>query len=209
MQKLLEPNTVPPDGFKYFQAETKTWIRASDYHNLFQNVRDHRSANNLPLGTFWEQEVENQLCEGLPPGFCKQVMPGEMRNVFGRITWDQVVSGTQTLANWFASGLKHVDQALADKRAAVCAGCYFNVQISGGCGSCGHLQNLAARLTGGRKTSSDFWLKACSVCRCSLQAKVWLPIESIDAGTSAEMLNNYPNFCWQRKELEEFRGLPR
>jgi hypothetical protein len=205
MQKLLEPNTVPPDGFRYTQAETRTTIRAPDYGNLFASVREHRLANHLPLTTYWEAEVEDQLCQQLPPGFCKHQDPGRDRNVFSRVTWEQVISGTQTLASWLSSGLQHVDQASADRRAAICAGCYFNVQISGACGACGHLQNLAARLTSGRKTSSDFWLKACSVCRCALQAKVWVPIESVASGMSDEMLNNYPDFCWQKKEVLELR----
>jgi hypothetical protein len=205
MQKLLEPNTVPPDGFRYFQAETKTWIRASDYANLFLNVRDHRKANNLPLGTFWEAEVEDQLCRSLPPGLCKESRPGEGKNVFTRIGWDEVVAGTTTIVNWMAGGLQKVDQALADKRAAICSTCYFNVQVGGLCAACQHLQNLAAKFTGGQRTASDFYLKACAVCKCSLQVKVWTPIEAIDKGTPEDMLVKFPQFCWIPSELSQHR----
>src|SRR5215475_3775507 len=104
MQKLLEPNTVPPDGFRFWQVETKTWIRAPDYANLFFNVRDHRKANNLPLGTFWESEVEDQLCQMLPPGHCKQSTPGQDRNVFTRVSWNEIFQGTQTLMGWAGQG---------------------------------------------------------------------------------------------------------
>jgi hypothetical protein len=203
MQKLLEPNTVPPDGFRYTQAETRTTIRAPDYFNLFVNVRDHRKANNLPLGTFWEAEVEDQLCQQLPAGFCKQNKPGEARNVFSRIGWEEVVSGTQTVVDWAKSGFERVDQALANSRADICSRCYYNVQIGGLCAACQHLQNLAAKFTGGRKTTSDPFLKACAVCKCSLQVKVWTPIESIDKGTPD--LTRYPDFCWIKKELTQYR----
>lgn len=205
MQKLLEPNTVPPDGFRFFQAETRTMVRASDYSNLFVNVKAHRKANNLPMGNFWEAEVENQLCEQLPPGFCKQdAHPAMRRNVFSRIGLEQVMAGTTTVANWVASGLHTVSQELADSRADTCSRCYYNVQIGGLCGGCQHLANLAAKFTQGRKTSSDYFLKACAVCHCSLQVKCWTPVDSIAAGTRD--LTPYPDFCWVKKEVSEYRA---
>lgn len=204
MQKLLEPNTVPPDGFRYYQAETRMTIRAPDYANLFANVKAHRKANNLPLGNFWEAEVENQLCESLPSGFCKQdEHPAMRRNVFSRIGWDDVVAGTRTVASWAMSDFAPVPQELADKRADTCSRCYYNVQIGGLCGACTHLQNMAATFTKGRTTAADYFLKACAVCKCSLQVKVWTPIEAIDAGTRD--LTPYPDFCWIRRELEALR----
>ena len=205
MQKLLEPNTVPPDGFRVFQPETKTWIRAPDYANLFVLVHDHRKANNLPLGTFWEAEVEDQLCQMLPPGQCKEVPPGQGRNVFTRVSWDQVYHGTQAIASWITQGIPKVSQELANSRGSTCSRCYFNVAYDGGCHSCGQLQKLAASFVGGHRTTGDPFLKVCAVCKCSLQAKVWAPIDVIDKGTSQEQYERYPDFCWIPKELDQFR----
>ena len=205
MQKLLEPNTVPPDGYRYQQAETRTWIRAPDYHNLFVSVAEHRKANNLPLGTFWEAEVEDQLCQSLPPGQCKQSIPGQGRNVFTRIGWEDVVAGTATLVNWAGAGFPKVDQNLADTRANVCSRCYFNVQMQGGCHSCGQVASLASSIVGIRRTSSDPFLKACAVCKCSLQVKVWTPIDAIAKGTRQDQYDRFPNFCWVRRELDQYR----
>jgi len=206
MQKLLEKDTIPPDGMRYFQAETRTWIRAADYLNLFIQVREHRLANNLPLPTFWEAEVEDQLCHMLPPGLCKEQNPAQTINTFTRISWEQVVGGTRTLVDWAAHGLTKVSQELADSRANICTRCYYNVAIGGVCGSCGHLQNLAAQFTHGRRTPSDPFLRACAVCHCSLQVKIWVPVESIDKGTPEESLNKYPEFCWQKQELLAYRA---
>jgi hypothetical protein len=203
MQKLLEPNTVPPDGYRYFQPETRTWIRAPDYGNFFVFVRDHRKSNNIPLEPFWESHIEDQLCQLLPAGFCKQVDPAERRNVFSRISWEDVVTGTTTIANWAIHGFKQVDQALADSRADTCSRCYYNVQIGGICGACQHLQNFTAKFTNGRRTSSEPFLKACAVCKCSLAVKVWVPIESIEAANPN--LGEFPDFCWIKKEVTEFR----
>ncbi len=60
MQRLLNTSEVPPDGFRFWQAETRTWVRAPDYDGLFSLVREHRKVNNIPLGTFWQAEVEDQ-----------------------------------------------------------------------------------------------------------------------------------------------------
>lgn len=205
MQKLLEPNTVPPDGFCYLQAETKTWIRAPDYQNLFEFVRDHRKANNLPLGTFWEAEVEDQLCQRLPPGQCKESIPGRGRNVFTRIPWHEAIAGTQTLASWLVQGLPKVSQELADSRGNVCSRCYYNVAESGGCHACGQLQKLATTLIGSRTTSAGPFLKVCAVCKCSLQVKVWVGIDVVEKGMTKELYDKYPDFCWQKKEVDQYR----
>jgi hypothetical protein len=207
MQKLLEPNTVPPGGFRYLQSETRTWITAPDYAELFLRVKQHRKANNIPLDQFWAEKVEDQLCQILPPGSCKQEAHslGEVRNIIGRVTWDQVYNGTTTFVSWALKKFALVDQALANERGNVCSRCYYNIGVSGTCGSCGYLQNLASSFTRGRVTANDSFLKACAVCQCSLRVKVWTPIESIAAGTPNTDLPRYPDFCWIRKEVEQYR----
>jgi hypothetical protein len=206
MQRLIDRSTVPPDSFRYFQSETRTTVRAPDYDNLFVEVAKHRKVNNIPLNALWEAEVENQLCEQLPPGFCKQEDPlKDRRNTFTRIGWDDVLHGTQAVASWVLSGGQHVDQALANSRAAVCAGCYYNVQIGGLCGGCTALQNLVARTTSGRHTSSDPFLKACAVCKCANAVQVHMRIEDLEKGVPDPMLGQFPNFCWKRQEIERTR----
>lgn len=206
MQKLLNTSEVPPDGYRFFQSETRMTIRAPDYDNLFALVRKHRKANNIPFGPFWEAEVEDQLCQQLPSGFCKEEQSAaSRRNVFSRVQWQEVLHGTQTIASWASHGFKHVDQALADSRSSVCARCYYNVQVGGLCGGCTHLANLAAKFTGGRRTASEPFLKACAVCKCSLSVKVWVPIEDISAGTTDAQLSQFPDFCWIPRELTAFR----
>jgi hypothetical protein len=202
MQRLVEKYTVPPDGYRFFQAETRTTVSAPDYDNLFVEVAKHRKVNNIPMGPLWEAQVEDQLCQQLPPGFCKEEDPLQnRRNVFTRIAWEDVLSGTQTIASWATGGFKSVDQLLANSRADTCSRCPFNVQIGGLCAACTHLQNLAAKFTGGRRTTAEPFLKACAVCHCSLAVKVWVPIEAIRKGTSADRLSKFPEWCWIPKEI--------
>jgi hypothetical protein len=207
MQKLIEQNTVPPGGFKYLQPETRTWIDAPDYMEFFARVKAHRQVNQLPLDQFWAEKVEDQLCQTLPPGLCKQSDPlGQTRNVFNRITWDQVYNGTTTMVAWAFQGFAKVEQQQAAERGNICSRCPYNVSISGLCGSCRHLQDLAATFTQGRVTAADPFLKACAVCHCSLRVKVWTTIEAIDKGTGDKLLSAYPDWCWIPNELSAYRS---
>lgn len=207
MQRLIETTTVPPDGFRYFQEETRTTVRAPDYDNLFVEVARHRKVNNIPMGALWQAQVEDQLCQQLPAGFCKEKDPAlDQRNVFTRVGWNDVLHGTQVVASFAIHGGQTVDQTLADSRAAICARCYYNVPMSGLCGGCGHLQNLVARTTSGRHTSSDAFLKACAVCKCANAVQVHMRVEDLEKGVPDEMLAKFPDFCWKRQEVERLRN---
>jgi hypothetical protein len=208
MQRLIEKHTVPPDGYRFFQAETRTTVRAPDYDNLFVEVAKHRKVNNIPIGALWQAEVEDQLCQQLPAGFCKEQHPAlDQRNVFTRVGWDDVLRGTQSVVSWAVHGGRYVDQALANSRAAICARCYYNVQIGGLCGACTALQNLVAKTTSGRHTSSDPYLKACAVCKCANAVQVHMPIEDLAKGVPEAMMGQFPAFCWKKQEIERLRSL--
>jgi hypothetical protein len=203
MQRLTEPDVVPPDGYRYFQPETRVTVRGGDYRDLFVKVKEHRLANSLPLGPLWQDEVEDQLCRSLPPGQCKQTDPNRDRvNVATRVTWSDVERGTGVMVNWALSGMAYVDQALADSRADTCSRCFYNVQIQERCGGCSALVNLVHRAVGGRKTSSDPLLRQCAVCKCSNAVQVHFPIEQLATGVPEQMLVQFPDWCWKKQEIE-------
>jgi hypothetical protein len=206
MQRLVERHTVPPDGYRFFQAETRTTVRAPDYDSLFAEVGKHRKVNNIPLGPLWEAQVEDQLCQQLPPGFCKEEDPLlNRRNVFTRVGWQEVLRGTQSLISFVSHGSQYVDQVLADSRAATCARCYYNVQMTGLCGGCTALQNLVATSTRGRHTASDPFLKSCAVCKCANGVQVHMRAEDLASGTPTALLDKFPGFCWKKIEIERLR----
>src|SRR5882757_9325246 len=98
MQRLIEQSTVPPDGFRYFQPETRMTIRGGDYWDLFVNVKKHRTANQIPISSFWKEEVEDQLCKMLPPGWCKEIDPNKQPiGVLTRISWDDLQRGMSSM----------------------------------------------------------------------------------------------------------------
>lgn len=206
MQKLLEQNTVPPDGFRYFQPETKTTVRGGDYYNLFANVKAHRLANNIPLGPNWQAEVEDQLCQTLPPGFCKEQIPRPEQtviNVSTRLNWADVERGAAVFVGWAIDGAPCVDQAEADRRASICATCYFNVGGDFGCRTCGGAVNMIRRAVGARKTAAGNYLKTCAVCKCFNAIQVWFPVEQLARGVTPEQMPMFPHFCWKKQALDE------
>lgn len=204
MQQLLEHNTVPPDGFRYFQPETKTIVTGGDYMDLFVNVKKHRLANNIPLGPLWQAEVEDQLCKRLPAGFCREQDVGKLPvNVSVRVDWPTIERGAQVFVNWALAGAPTVDQATADARALICASCYYNVGGNSGCRSCGSAVNLIKRAVGPRRTASEAFLKTCAVCRCFNAIQVWFPIDQLAKGVSSDMNSLWPDFCWKGKALKE------
>lgn len=207
MQALINRTTVPPDGFRYLQPETVTWIRGGDYFDLFEKVRQHRKANNLPLGPLWKEEVEDQLCRQLAPGFCKGSNPREaaIQNVSTRMDWKTVNNFTRTMAAWALERGKTVSEGLANARATICRSCYLNVPVPG-CKSCQGIMNVVAQLAKGKKPLSSQNLRNCAVCKCHLPAKVWLTIDAIKAGTDDETLAKYPSFCWIPAELKELEN---
>lgn len=72
---LNDKNLVPPGGFRYRQAETEFTITAPSWKDLLARVKEHRIANNLPIGLEFDREVERQLAAALPENFVTTVAP--------------------------------------------------------------------------------------------------------------------------------------
>lgn len=204
MQQLIDRSTVPPDGFRAFQAETRTWVRGGDFYDLFVKIKKHRLANNIPIGPVWEAEVEDQLCRMLPPGFCKEQQPNRLPvNVSTRLPWRDIERAAQVFVNWAIAGAPTVSQEEADRRAQICASCYLNVGGDSGCRTCGSSVNFIKRAIGNRKTSSEIFLKTCAICKCFNAVQVWFPIDQLAKGVSPQMTALWPDFCWKGLQLKE------
>lgn len=113
----------------------------------------------------------------------------------------------QFINNWIAQGKPLVSQEIANARAAICASCHNNVathEIKGGCSACQKgsmiLRKLKSTFIGSRTTPSDAKLKACALCGCPLQMKVWMPLAAMDS--KVEEANAFPTFCWRKAIVE-------
>ena len=100
--------------------------------------------------------------------------------------------------DWLSSGGPPVEQALADKRAAICATCPKNVEGSWYTVAPATLikETLEARKDLKLETPSDSQLKSCAVCKCLMRLKVWVPLQYITANTKPEIMAEFPQWCW-------------
>lgn len=75
MMKVTHPNHVPPGGaFIYVQPESGVEFRHHTITYLRELVKKHRLANNYPIGTNFNQEIEDYICSH-QPGICHDATP--------------------------------------------------------------------------------------------------------------------------------------
>lgn len=197
--RLSQPSTVPPGGFRYLQKETGTTIRAASSTELKGAVIAHRRANSLPVGLEVDREIETQLCEQLPPGWCdRDGIPVLRLGLMA--TFHQVLQGTAVMADWLAAGCGKVEPHEAERRAQICWRCEANVEIQG-CSTCnlGALHNVVNRVAAGKATSVDHALHACAHCGCSNRAQIHLPLDILQRHIGDDLNSKLPDHCWKKR----------
>jgi len=184
---------VPPDGYRYVDPESGFLSHSFDYTDWVDKERNHLKANGKEVPHDLNDQMEEQLCKTLPPGWCNYDDPHRNRPLM-QIEWPDVLRASETFARWVAGGMELVDQQEAERRATICTRCYFNVQM-GGCSACqAAIQRLSVNLT----SKHDSYLKSCAVCKCYLKAKVHFPLKALDTGEN-KLQEMYPEFCWLKK----------
>ena len=171
---LTDRDAVPPNGFRYVDPQDGFIDHAWDYRSWVDQAKRHLQVNEREIPLTLEQDMEDQLCQTLEPGWCNYDNDARPR-VTTNLGWGDVMEGIQTFTKWIKSGFAYVSQGEADRRAEICARCYLNTNVSG-CGTC---QKLVEEVVGNKKTKYDSYLKACSVCKCFLRAKVHFPISTL------------------------------
>lgn len=111
--------------------------------------------------------------------------------------------GTAVVLDWIQAGGDPVDQALAEKRAAVCVACPRNVE--GAWYTVAPAQLLKSAIKGWQQlkgsdfafeTSQGDKLKSCDVCKCLMGLKVFCPLDHILTKTKPEIMAGLPSACW-------------
>lgn len=197
MQRLLRKDVVPPDSYRFTHSETAHTSRGPDYWTWMENIRAHRKANNLELPADMDARAEDQLCKQIPPEWCEHSEKAGWVNT--RMSFGDVMDGMKAFAKLMLGGFQFVDQAEADRRARICAGCFANTSAQG-CGTCRKLASLITGPVAGKRTQYDSDLKVCAICRCVNAAKVWFPQAILDEITTPEQQALFPDFCWQKQE---------
>lgn len=207
MMRFKNRQHTPPSGFRFKHPTTGMEISARQYDQWHDKIQEHCEGNNLPPVD--PLDAEHQNCGRLPKTaaqmFC--VSDGDPNDVAYealRLTAFDVARGTATIASFKLSGVPLVPQEEAERRAAICATCPCNTPFRMPCGGlCGELKTIVEEVVGSQKTSKDEQLFQCSVCRCFLGAKVFLPLDALKKWESESLHEKYPaSWCWMRENEE-------
>lgn len=220
---LKSRSKYPPGGWR-FREPAMNWILPSGlgFKQAVEAITNKRKQNprfKLPTDSVTvEAELDSFTCALLKndPYYCdgpeatsfpkplpvkQQPVGGRESAVGGGISFLQNVNvGIKVWRDWFGSG-KPAEKSLAEKRAAVCSKCEFNVKgnfferFSAAAGK--ELLAILNTLNDlDLHTSLDSELNVCEICDCALRAKVWCPLDVFAPHMSKETLDALPSWCW-------------
>jgi hypothetical protein len=103
----------------------------------------------------------------------------------------------------YALGMEHlVEPEEAERRAAICSGCQWNISMAG-CQTCGAgdvVRAAVSKIVGERVTSADQYLGGCCGCLCSLKSIVWVKGSILKKGFTDELrekTERLQKHCWK------------
>jgi hypothetical protein len=171
--------TPPGGGYPYRQPESGFPFKQVSFSDLVKEVKDHRKANNFPIGPNFEAEVEDASCRELLqmfPNYEGCLDETGDKAVYKGRKWGlaDVRHFLNTMSGWIAKGAKFVSQEEANRRAEICSRCPMNVQLAE-CLGCSNVSGMVNTIRGSRRTSVEDRLRTCSGCGCQLAVKVWMP----------------------------------
>lgn len=229
MPKLVSRERYIPNGFRFYQPEIKwqappnasfnvivnTLIRArqanppliqkygwsTDYNTVANEVDTFNASLCASMG--WTEFFVPDGGQASPPPFSNSPLPSqsELSAVGEKVK--TIWSGVKTLNEWLDSGTAPVAQDVAEKRAAICAGCPKNVPgdftawftIPAAAAIKKQLERVSERKLA---TAVSDRLNVCEICYCPMKLKVFTPVEFIRRHTRAEtmaQLRAVPG-CW-------------
>ena len=137
-----------------------------------------------------------------PPSSVKSPPPLPLPN---RIA--QLAGGAKILAEWIGEGAVPVQQACANTRATICAGCPLNTK---GDWYAAVITKAAEAIKKQVKLKNDLLLVVsneselgtCAACGCHLPLKVWVPLAHIVHHTDDDTLDRLHQGCWIKREIK-------
>lgn len=199
MNRLMYPKRIPYSGNYVLNLPERAIVgQGINLPALIRSVREWRRANSVPIGLGFEDEVEKSVCDFYPVE-CTGAINGKPRK--SRLDLSTVLRGTQVLLAFKMAGSPYVSQEEAERRAAICAACPWNLEYAKPCGgNCGGLKEMVAAIVGGQATPYDEQLKACAVCGCSSRAHIWIPDEFLAKGITDDMREQFAVIegCWKK-----------
>lgn len=200
MKRPRDTIKTPQGGWSYTQPETGKAFNHTNPSVLFDQVWDHRMSlphYNMDVSGGWKERLNHDLCIQNEYLLCEDT---EDRGSW--VGMGDIWRFLQNMGEWMAQGMRLVPQEVAEKRARICTGADSgkmcpNNQSIGACWGCKGILNALSSLIGDRTTSQTNRLETCSVCKCALRAKVWLPQSAVKIDKEKA-----PSFCWATKDEE-------
>ena len=205
--KILDRSTPPPGGWHWVEPTTKRIFRHYAANAFFDEIRDHRLAQGIPIEPGWKEAIEDTICRDHPEWGKSVCARTERYGERKPISLAAMQSFLSVMASWIGGVLRggeaFVSQDEADSRAAICITCEFNMNIAGSCGACADRIARALSIIGSRRTKYDDELGACGICSCALRVAVHVPLEAQHAGLSEELKEDFRkvDYCWKREGL--------
>lgn len=178
----------PSRSFQFKDPDTGFIHTAKNFKQLCQGIIKYREQNELEEIEEIEFVVENYLC-GLPEN-CNSCVE---RKGMSRSFMQYVKGGVMLLKNAFFQ--EQVAQDVAEKRAAQCVTCKFNIFPDKG-PFIAWSDDVAIQQVGERRVSVHNQLGNCDICSCALKSKIFfggkLPRFNEEEVKKLESVN-----CWQ------------
>lgn len=201
-QRALNKQLTPPGHWRARCPHCGFWLKHYEWRAFEAQVRQHNASNGHE-----EWDYETAACEQLPPGSClyadgRQPEPFENEMSIDAIGHAGHALIHLTLGYLFGSPL--VDQAEAERRAAICARCPMNVSIRL-CLTCRGMEGikeLVHRVVGSNTTSSDADLQGCRICSCQTRTIVWIKPDILAKGFTETQRARTPSHCWKLNMTE-------
>ena len=132
--KLRNTMAEPTTGWQVRNPEDDALIKANTYHHLVLAVKEYRLARNYPVGSQFEADLQNWMCQDMPADYCTTLEP---YNPETATLAQKAVRFSREIARWGSQGFPLVSAEDRNARMAACQGCaYFNAEGNLGMGQC-------------------------------------------------------------------------
>lgn len=193
MLKIRTPAITPPSGWRFMEPVTSQPFRDDSLSEIVRRISTHCTANEVPPFDV-EAAVINETAAWLVDhGHADLVVHAKPIKRGFVEAW----RGMQAFARMRDLTMKgepvFVSQEMANKRAAVCAQCAFNVVASNTSPVFIAQDAIMGALVQGRTTAHDDALGHCEACTCRCKVIVHMTTGLLGAPDPAKL----PGNCWK------------
>lgn len=179
---------VSSNIFIFKDPDTQYEFQARTMGELMARIIGYRAQNNLEPIENLRDVIEHYLCTlSANLGSCREV---KLKRGFVQY----IKGGMALLKNYYYGDKNITSQEVAEKRAAQCAVCPYNINPEKG-----HFDKWAdeqaEHSVGDKKTSLHEALHQCEACGCNLKCKVFYKPKVILSSQEKDMMKNVN--CWQ------------